>query len=359
MNTFNWPFPDNLTLKIAYAGHDLEDLTLAGLRENFSLYETTHTEILRSHLAGLSLYMLPDVLLIEVTGEESFRFVEQIRKNTLLKGLVIVLLSPEKNPVWRARAKSLRVHDFYSGSFSADDISERLHFLIKQKLIKPAFQDRSDHINVTYKMPFHKRAFDVIFSFVVLFFLWPLLVIIAIAIRLESRGPIIYTCKRVGTGYRIFDFYKFRSMRADAELQLVQLSASHNQYSGDAENSKAAFVKIKNDPRITTVGSFLRNTSLDEIPQLFNVLIGDMSIVGNRPLALYEAEQLTSNEWSQRFLGPAGLTGLWQISRRGKEDMSERERKKLDNFYASKYSFWLDIRILIGTIPALIQKEKV
>jgi lipopolysaccharide/colanic/teichoic acid biosynthesis glycosyltransferase len=123
----------------------------------------------------------------------------------------------------------------------------------------------------------------------------------------------------------------------------------------------AAFNKltIKNDPRITRIGGFLRSSSLDELPQLFNILMGDMSLVGNRPLPLYEAEMLTSNEWSMRFLGPAGLTGLWQISKRGKEDMSERERKKLDNFYAQNYSFWLDLKILLGTFPALFQKEKV
>jgi lipopolysaccharide/colanic/teichoic acid biosynthesis glycosyltransferase len=110
---------------------------------------------------------------------------------------------------------------------------------------------------------------------------------------------------------------------------------------------------------LPSLGNFLRNSSLDELPQLFNILRGDMSVVGNRPLPVYEAEMLTSNEWSMRFLGPAGLTGLWQISKRGKEDMSERERKKLDNFYAQKYSFWLDVKIIIGTVPALFQKEKV
>ncbi|MEP6611968.1 MAG: sugar transferase, partial [Mucilaginibacter sp.] len=123
--------------------------------------------------------------------------------------------------------------------------------------------------------------------------------------------------------------------------------------------TKAAFVKIKDDPRVTKLGKFLRNSSLDELPQLFNILLGDMSLVGNRPLPVYEAEMLTSNEWSMRFLGPAGLTGLWQITKRGKADMSERERKKLDNFYAQNYSFWLDWKILIRTVPAVFQKEKV
>jgi lipopolysaccharide/colanic/teichoic acid biosynthesis glycosyltransferase len=148
-------------------------------------------------------------------------------------------------------------------------------------------------------------------------------------------------------------------MRTDADQLLAKLSVENNQYASSGGSSQAAFVKIKNDPRVTKLGQFLRNSSLDELPQLFNILMGDMSVVGNRPLPVYEAEMLTSNEWSMRFLGPAGLTGLWQVSKRGKEDMSERERKKLDNFYAQKYSIWLDLKIILGTIPALFQKEKV
>jgi len=361
MNPIDWQSSNKINLKVAYSGTDLDQLGLDELNQQFIVHPTRNLGELNDYLTGLSLFTLPDVILVEVTGPESFTFIEAIKKNTLLKGLIIVLLSAEKNPAWRSRAKAMMVHDFYSGPFSAEDITERLQFLIKAKLIKPSLVDLSEQVNVSYKMPFSKRAFDVVFSSLALFFLSPILLLIAIVIRLESRGAVIYKSKRVGTGYKIFDFYKFRSMRADAELQLVQLSAANNQYAASASDSagKSAFVKIKNDPRVTTVGNFLRNTSLDEIPQLFNVLVGDMSLVGNRPLPLYEAEQLTSNEWSQRFLGPAGLTGLWQISRRGKEDMSERERKKLDNFYASKYSFWLDIKILIGTFPALIQKEKV
>jgi lipopolysaccharide/colanic/teichoic acid biosynthesis glycosyltransferase len=171
---------------------------------------------------------------------------------------------------------------------------------------------------------------------------------------------VIYNSKRVGAGYRIFDFYKFRSMRSDADKMLHEI-AGLNQYANesDKKDGKPSFVKFKNDPRITKFGSFLRKTSIDELPQLFNVLIGDMSLVGNRPLPLYEAEQLTTNEWSTRFLGPAGLTGLWQISKRGKQDMSETERKELDNYYATNYSVFLDLKIIIKTIPALFQKENV
>jgi len=201
----------------------------------------------------------------------------------------------------------------------------------------------------------------------------------------------------------VFNFYKFRSMYVDADARLKDLQHL-NQYakSENSESSVAAteqstvdnqdikvpeeltlihkdgtpiseeeyrelkrkqaagtFVKIANDPRVTKVGKFIRNTSIDELPQIFNVLKGDMSIVGNRPLPLYEAEQLTSDDWGERFLAPAGITGLWQVEKRGKGEMSEEERKGLDNRYAKDFSFWNDIRLILKTIPALLQKENV
>ena len=120
------------------------------------------------------------------------------------------------------------------------------------------------------------------------------------------------------------------------------------------------FVKFKDDPRITKVGYFIRKFSIDELPQLFNILKGDMSVVGNRPLPLYEAEQLTSDEYIERFMGPAGLTGLWQVEKRGTEGiLSPEERKQLDIIYARKFSFWLDIKIILRTFTAFIQKENV
>lgn len=107
------------------------------------------------------------------------------------------------------------------------------------------------------------------------------------------------------------------------------------------------------------MGKFIRNTSIDELPQLWNVIIGDMSIVGNRPLPLYEAEKLTSDRYALRFLAPAGITGLWQVEKRGKGEMSEDERLMLDNKYAENHSFVNDIRLILKTIPALFQSENV
>ncbi len=121
----------------------------------------------------------------------------------------------------------------------------------------------------------------------------------------------------------------------------------------------SAFFKIKNDPRITKIGNFIRNTSVDELPQLWNVFTGDMSIVGNRPLPLYEAEKLTTDKYAMRFHAPAGITGLWQVEKRGKGDMSEEERLMLDNVYAQSHSLKNDVRLILKTIPALLQKENV
>lgn len=253
-----------------------------------------------------------------------------------------------------------------------------------------------------YKIPIAKRIFDIAVAGFALLMLSPLLIFTIIAIRLESKGKVYYISKRVGTGYRVFDFYKLRSMYTDADQRLKELKHL-NQYAEAAEKEEAAkaktgeiprekpvpsnapqlinkdgspmteeeyqelrrkqaagtFVKFKNDPRITKVGQIIRNTSIDELPQLINVLKGDMSIVGNRPLPLYEAEQLTSDDWSQRFLAPAGITGLWQVEKRGGGEMSEEERKGLDNKYAQNFSFWNDIRLILRTIPALFQKENV
>lgn len=201
-----------------------------------------------------------------------------------------------------------------------------------------------------------KRSFDILVSLTALLLLSPVFLLIALAIRIESKGPIFYISKRAGRGYRIFDFYKFRTMFAGADLRIQEFSHL-NQYAGGPAPMSPSFFKINNDPRVTRVGAFLRNSSLDELPQLLNVLLGDMSLVGNRPLPLYEAATLTTDQCAQRFLAPAGITGLWQIKKRGHEDMSAEERINLDIDYANKYNFMYDLWIMANTPSALIQKS--
>ncbi|HTS44620.1 MAG TPA: sugar transferase [Puia sp.] len=202
-----------------------------------------------------------------------------------------------------------------------------------------------------------KRAFDISISLVALLLLSPVFLLIALAINIESKGSVFYVAKRAGRGYRIFDFYKFRTMFTGADQRINEFSHL-NQYNASLSEGPA-FFKIDNDPRVTKVGAFLRNTSLDELPQLINVLLGDMSLVGNRPLPLYEAATLTTDECAKRFLAHAGMTGLWQIKKRGKKDMSVEERINLDIDYANKSNFMYDLWIMANTPSALIQKSSV
>ena len=266
----------------------------------------------------------------------------------------------------------------------------------KQQKIKD-IQKKGENIQ-TFKLPVWKRCFDIVSSGFALIILSPLLIITAIAIRMESKGAVIYKSKRVGSNYQIFDFLKFRSMYTNADKHLKDYN-SLNQYQTDSieediiweetpdfeeneneivlisddfviseeayinkktQEQKNAFVKLENDPRITRIGRIIRKYSIDELPQLVNILKGDMSIVGNRPLPLYEAELLTTDEYIERFMAPAGLTGLWQVEKRGDQgEMSADERKQLDIKYAKTFSFWLDMKIILKTVTAFIQKENV
>ena len=357
---------NGLHLSIACMGTDLSSALLKELPPEFYIEKTQSLEELYEFLNNQSILTLPDALLIETDSDgECFKFIEKLKKNPLWRELIIVMIASNEDKKWKSKALQLKIHDFYVIPFPTEHLIERLHFLIKFKLIKPKLSALED-VDITYKLPKGKRLFDIFVSVCVLAVLSPILILTAILIRLDSKGAIIYKSKRVGTGYHIFDFYKFRSMRIGADSQLKDLSDLNRYKTEKQEDSQSstpkqesAFVKLINDPRITRFGGFIRRTSIDELPQLFNVLNGDMSLVGNRPLPLYEAEMLTSNEWSQRFMGPAGVTGLWQIKSRGKREISERERKKFDNFYATNYSFWFDIEILVKTIPVILNKEKI
>jgi lipopolysaccharide/colanic/teichoic acid biosynthesis glycosyltransferase len=351
-----------LQINIAYAGSDFVDLIENEMPAAYQLSYYDSIAKISAAMRNLSVMDLPDVLILEIDEyEQCFSFIEWLKKDLHLQGMLIVLLSKYNNEEWKARAAALRVHDYYVYPFSVIHLHERIKLLLKLRILKPqdsnqVFLDYQKEF--VYRMPVSKRLFDIVFSALALLFLTPLMLVLALLIRLESPGPVIYRSKRVGTGYKVFDFYKFRSMYTDADSKVAEFEKL-NLYSQNGSTKKAVFFKVANDPRITRLGQILRNTSIDELPQLFNILLGDMSFVGNRPLPLYEAEQLTSNEWSMRFLGPAGLTGLWQITKRGKRDVSEQERKELDNYYARSCSFWLDLKIILKTFPALIQKEQV
>ena len=271
-----------------------------------------------------------------------------------------ILYTNKYDEAAKVKALDLKVDDYLLGAFT-DLMLKRIKFIKKTKSRRNIGSMNAQPIKSiepmqSIKIWKLKRLSDIVLSLMALTVLSPILLLIAIIVKLESRGPIFYISKRAGSGYRIFNFYKFRSMRAGADKELKNL-AHLNQYS--EENSETVFFKIKDDPRVTRFGMFLRNSSLDELPQLFNVLKGDMSLVGNRPLPLYEAERLTKDQIAWRFLAPAGITGLWQVTKRGNKEMSLDERIHLDMEYAMKNSFVLDMKIIFSTFPALFQKEKV
>ena len=336
------------------------------------------------------------------------------------KNVYIILLTHQLTLDDRKMYQKCGINDTVDANASITELNKKIQFIADREGM--LFDDApSKHRILRFKIPLWKRLFDIFFSLLAIILLSPVFILTAIAIRLESKGPIIFKSKRVGTNYTVFNFLKFRSMYADAEQRLKEVAKeAGNQYAekeeekeeekdrqsvitaplgeeaemmmmdmgmesdmmisddevmlvGDdfvvaesdfnkekEEENNNAFVKIENDPRITKVGKFIRKYSIDELPQLFNILKGDMSIVGNRPLPLYEAEKLTVDSSIDRFMAPAGLTGLWQVEERGKGGMmSAEERKQLDILYGQTYNFALDMKIIFRTLTAFIQKENV
>ena len=342
---------------------------------------------------------------------------EDITSITYLKkkcpGLYIILLTDLLSDEERITYQKCGINDTLNKDSSVTEINKKIQFITSRENI--LFDDKASGKNILhFKIPIWKRTFDIVFSLIALIILSPVFIITAIAIKLESNGPVLFKSKRVGTNYTVFDFLKFRSMFMDSDKRLKELSKTQNQYSdkieepvvpvghfnanvddntaigddlgaemlisdeevmlvGDDfvvsessfnkqknEDINNAFVKIENDPRITKVGHFIRKYSIDELPQLVNILKGDMSVVGNRPLPLYEAEKLTSDDSIDRFMAPAGLTGLWQVEKRGDSGkLSAEERKQLDITYGQTYNFILDMKIIFKTLTAFIQKDDV
>lgn len=329
------------------------------------------------------------------------------------KHIYIILLTKELTAENRSVYQKSGINDTLDSNASITELNKKIQFISDRENM--LFDDQQPKYRMLrFKIPLWKRVFDVFFAIIVLILTSPIFILTAIAIRLESKGPVIFKSKRVGANYTIFNFLKFRSMYQDAEERLKEVAKeAGNQYAemnkktespsmpmtdmsmggnmmigddtdmmiaddevmlvGDdfvisetdyskekKEEINNAFVKIENDPRVTKVGKFIRKYSIDELPQLFNILKGDMSVVGNRPLPLYEAEKLTIDTSIDRFMAPAGLTGLWQVEERGKGGMmSAEERKQLDIKYGQTYNFWLDMKILFRTFFAFVQKENV
>jgi lipopolysaccharide/colanic/teichoic acid biosynthesis glycosyltransferase len=322
------------------------------------LLENAKSELLRSLRHENS--TVPEVIFcdsgFDVTAIKNFRHF--LNSDPVLSSIPFILdgsgLS-EKELNYFKKNKILDEIVFFN-EFNEKNILGKSQFLNKVKSRSAESKARANESNSSAFQNVLKRTFDVIAAVIVLVTLSPLLLLIALAIRIESKGPVFYISKRAGKGYRIFDFYKFRTMFAGSDEKIGEFAHLNLYAAGNGVSNAPVFIKINNDPRITRVGSFLRNTSLDELPQFLNVLLGDMSLVGNRPLPLYEAATLTTDEWAKRFMAPAGITGLWQIKKRGKEEMSAEERISLDIDYADNCNFVYDLWIMAQTPSALIQK---
>jgi len=200
-----------------------------------------------------------------------------------------------------------------------------------------------------------KRIFDFVLSLIGLVVLSPVFLVVAVAIKLDSKGPVIYAQKRVGELGKLFTFYKFRSMYAEMSPGLGGVEADRMLEILRASNEASGpMFKIKNDPRVTKVGKFIRKTSLDELPQLFNVFIGNMSLVGPRPALPNEVEQYDKTA-RRRLLIKPGATGIWQIS--GRSDISFADYVQMDVYYLEHWSLWLDIKIILSTFRAVLQRK--
>lgn len=191
---------------------------------------------------------------------------------------------------------------------------------------------------------FLKRAIDIVGSLVMIAVLSPVFIITAIAVVLNDRGPVLYVQQRVGKNGRIFDMFKFRSMVMNADNIKDQLLDQN-------ESGDGVIFKMKNDPRVTSVGRFIRKFSLDELPQLFNVLKGDMSLVGPRPPVPREVAMYTLEQRKRLHVLP-GITCIWQVS--GRSDIPFTEQVQLDLDYIKSQSFWTDLKLLLKTIPAVL-----
>lgn len=196
-----------------------------------------------------------------------------------------------------------------------------------------------------------KRIFDILFSICALIISLPLMICIAVAIRLGSRGKVIYAHERIGRGGKTFRCYKFRTMYPDADKRLQNILAKNPKLKLEWEKN----YKLKNDPRVTPLGSFLRKTSLDEFPQFLNVIKGDLSVVGPRPVVRAEMMQHLGPKAPKILSVRPGLTGLWQIS--GRSDTTYATRLMLDEKYVDSRTLLLDIKVIAKTIPALFNSK--
>lgn len=320
------------------------------------------TDLLNGLFSGSDSEKTPEAILIDIPFKEKYfkEFFNYIKSKIHFQKILFFWNSTNLSvSEMLYLVEAGMADDFFEDILDLNGIEKKTCFLLKYKyneqvpkLLQIEKANLSKEGNGSFLLI--KRIFDIVVSLALLLFFTPLFILVALAIKIESRGPVFYVSNRVGRHYKIFPMIKFRSMQDGADRYLSEISHL-NMYG--TEHSPSSFVKIKNDPRVSGVGKFLRKTSIDEFPQLFNVLMGHMSIVGNRPLPLYEAERLLVNEYVKRFDAPAGITGLWQVVKKDNPDMDEEERINLDIRYSNELNLIKDFWILVKTPSALLQNQ--
>jgi len=316
-------------------------------------------------------------ILLLGSGSAAKKFLEKVKKNPQLGYKVIGYLSPEKNSIdinylgdysMLESVLKLNIVDIVvvTASISDDKVKEALDLLsltgkntvimldeMASKVARSRPVDFDGLPMVAYdshpRRPWQeigKRFLDISITAVGLVLISPLLLVIALAVKLTSKGPVIFSQERVGLNGRVFKMYKFRSMVQNAE-ELKEKLAHLNEMSGPV-------FKIKDDPRVTPVGKFIRKTSLDELPQLWNVLKGDMSLVGPRP-PLPKEVNMYDPKYRKRLAVKPGITCIWQIS--GRNDVDFEQWMEMDANYIDSWSLWLDMKILAKTVPVVLMRK--
>jgi len=304
-----------------------------------------------------------DLVIYEVSSNRNDLMVVKNLKESIKKHKVILFIIKQNAHNFGIDYIKSGANDVFDFDANPEDVINRYEFI--KNNYDTLNKKKTENLQ-SFKLPFWKRAFDILFSSFMLLILSPLFLIIIILILIGSSGSPFYASPRVGTGYCVFGFLKFRSMykgsdnKGEAKAKKNRFTKMLDSWQTDSEKFGNYQPVEINDPRITKIGKFLRKTNIDELPQFINVLKGDMSIVGNRPLSLFEAEEFTTDQWAERFFAPAGITGLWQVTKRSRaKQMSIEERKQFDVEYAENYSFWFDFKILLRTIPILFQSKNI
>lgn len=358
----------NKKLKILHIGADPEFLSPVIFGNYLAEIDTMDNTFSVSQWVAAN--GLPDVIICEriLPGCNVFAFYDfWVEQFDIDKTIPFLLLDDEKNHETISPELLKRMDEVFIKPTSAETIIDKV-LALKQVRQSPKNDLAGMNAFKPFKPTFLKRTVDIVVASITLLMVSPVLLIFSIAIRLESKGKVFYISKRVGSGFNVFDFYKLRSMYINADKRLKEL-AHLTEYSEAANNHvkpTSNLIHENNstmvgDPRITKVGKIIRKLNIDELPQLINVLKGDISLVGNRPLPIYEAELLNTGDWTDRFDSPAGITGPWRVvSRRKLLSMSHEERNSLQNKYSeiagkSKYSFWKDMWIIFRTIPVMFR----